>query len=290
MNGNKINETGLAAAEQILIDNGIERDEAATVLQAIGYALLDKELYPESPPKPYVKPQTKQPMTFGQYLDIYQNDLDVILVDKDTAEHSMDCVCYLDEDERNDPEWGYSPLETWLRSLPMSHVVKWNGCPVAVVNTEYSVDQTDFLLGYTQDGFETREWSNLAKRADWAAADFEQRLAFLENGTSFERPFDAFNMDVFDFAQRNELCKFLAENENALVCDGGDENSLLVYAVTTDEKNRINPVTCDVYARETEPGKGLASTIEGKIQLAKHKQNAANMGGNSIENQQPNRA
>lgn len=35
-------------AEQILIDNGIEDDEAATVLQAIGYALLDTELYPDN--------------------------------------------------------------------------------------------------------------------------------------------------------------------------------------------------------------------------------------------------
>lgn len=34
-------------AEQILIDNGIEDDEAAVVLQAIGYALLDTELYPD---------------------------------------------------------------------------------------------------------------------------------------------------------------------------------------------------------------------------------------------------
>ena len=32
-------------AEQILIDNGIEEDEASTVLQAIGYTLLDVELY-----------------------------------------------------------------------------------------------------------------------------------------------------------------------------------------------------------------------------------------------------
>lgn len=39
---NKIKE-----AEQVLIDNGIEKDEAATVLQAIGYVLLDTELYPE---------------------------------------------------------------------------------------------------------------------------------------------------------------------------------------------------------------------------------------------------
>jgi len=33
--------------EQVLIDNGIDPDEADTVLQAIGYVLLDTELYPE---------------------------------------------------------------------------------------------------------------------------------------------------------------------------------------------------------------------------------------------------
>jgi hypothetical protein len=35
------------AAENVLIDNGIDADEADTVLQAIGYTLLDMELYPE---------------------------------------------------------------------------------------------------------------------------------------------------------------------------------------------------------------------------------------------------
>ena len=34
-------------AERVLIDNGIEADEAEVVLQAIGYVLLDTELYPE---------------------------------------------------------------------------------------------------------------------------------------------------------------------------------------------------------------------------------------------------
>lgn len=37
----------ISAAEQVLVDNGIDSDEAATVLQAIGYVLLDVELYPE---------------------------------------------------------------------------------------------------------------------------------------------------------------------------------------------------------------------------------------------------
>lgn len=34
-------------AEQCLIDNGIDPDDASVVLQALGYILLDEELYPE---------------------------------------------------------------------------------------------------------------------------------------------------------------------------------------------------------------------------------------------------
>lgn len=40
-----IDEIKLKKAEQCLIDNGIASDEAETVLQALGYILLDKELY-----------------------------------------------------------------------------------------------------------------------------------------------------------------------------------------------------------------------------------------------------
>ena len=41
-------EEHIEKAEQVLIDNGIDEDEAAIVLQAIGYVLLDAELYDES--------------------------------------------------------------------------------------------------------------------------------------------------------------------------------------------------------------------------------------------------
>ena len=34
-------------AMQCLVDNGIEEDEACVVLQALGYILLDDELFPE---------------------------------------------------------------------------------------------------------------------------------------------------------------------------------------------------------------------------------------------------
>lgn len=42
-----ISKEDIINAEQVLIDNGIEPDEADTVLQAIGYTLLDLELYDE---------------------------------------------------------------------------------------------------------------------------------------------------------------------------------------------------------------------------------------------------
>lgn len=40
-----IDKDKVKAAEQVLVDNGIEADEASTVLQAIGFALLDEDLY-----------------------------------------------------------------------------------------------------------------------------------------------------------------------------------------------------------------------------------------------------
>lgn len=49
-----VKETALSnrsKAEQCLIDNGIEPDEAPVVLQALGYILLDEELYPEEESK-----------------------------------------------------------------------------------------------------------------------------------------------------------------------------------------------------------------------------------------------
>ena len=42
----QINVDQIRSAEQCLIDNGVEPDEVGTVLQALGYILLDTELYP----------------------------------------------------------------------------------------------------------------------------------------------------------------------------------------------------------------------------------------------------
>lgn len=43
----QITDEKINKALQCLIDNGIEADEAWIVLQALGYILLDTELFPE---------------------------------------------------------------------------------------------------------------------------------------------------------------------------------------------------------------------------------------------------
>lgn len=43
----EITQEQIRRGEQILLDKGVPEDEVSIVLQAIGYALLDAELYPE---------------------------------------------------------------------------------------------------------------------------------------------------------------------------------------------------------------------------------------------------
>ena len=42
----KITANSVKAAEKVLADNGLEEDETQSVLQAVGYALADADLFP----------------------------------------------------------------------------------------------------------------------------------------------------------------------------------------------------------------------------------------------------
>lgn len=42
-----ITDENIQKAEQVLMDNGHDLDDAQNILQALGYVLLDVELYPE---------------------------------------------------------------------------------------------------------------------------------------------------------------------------------------------------------------------------------------------------
>lgn len=43
-----ITDENIQKAEQVLIDNGHDLNDAQDILQALGYVLLDVELYPEA--------------------------------------------------------------------------------------------------------------------------------------------------------------------------------------------------------------------------------------------------
>jgi hypothetical protein len=47
LHDHEITSAQVSAAIQCLVDNGVDQDEAETVLQALGYILLDTDLFPE---------------------------------------------------------------------------------------------------------------------------------------------------------------------------------------------------------------------------------------------------
>lgn len=213
-------------------------------------------------------------MTLGEYMDTFQTDVDVLVVDKDTGEHVCPAICYLSQEERSSRDLVYSPSEEWLRSLPISSVNKDNGAPLAIVQTDLARDQVSFLLD-RREGFDDPEkWSLLFDRAEFAEATFEQRMDYLKNGTPFDVPFDGSCMDAADPRLRAELCRFLSEHETVNIINPIQGpyrfKSMSAYALVQPAENLSGFEFCDVPLNMTEPGKGLFSTIDGKVFCAEH--------------------
>lgn len=213
-------------------------------------------------------------MTLGEYMDTFQADVDVLVVDKDTGEHICPSICYLSQEERSSRDLVYSPSEEWLRSLPISSVNKDNGAPMAIVQTDLTCDQISFLLD-RREGFDDPEkWSLLFDRAKFAEATFEQRMDYLKNGTPFDVPFDGSCMDAADPRLRAELCRFLSEHETVNIINPIQGpyrfKSMAAYALVQPAENLSGFEFCDVPLNMTEPGKGLFSTIDGKVFCAEH--------------------
>lgn len=210
-------------------------------------------------------------MTLGEYMDITQRDIDICVVDKDTGEHICPAICYLSPDELNSGNFVYTASEEWLRALPMGKVDNDSGTPLAVVKTDLTCDQVNFLLN-RREGFDDPEkWSILFDRADFAEATFGQRLDYLRNGTSFDVPFDGTCMDAADPRLRVELCRFLAAHETVNIMNPHSSDArMAAYALVQPAKNLIGFEFCDVPLSKTEPGKGLFNTIDGKVFYAEH--------------------
>ena len=211
-------------------------------------------------------------MTLGEYMDTFQTDIDVCVVDKETGAHVCPAICYLSPEECSSRALVYSPSEEWLRSLLMKKVIDDNGAPVAVVRTDLTRDQVHFLLQEDSRSFDNPEkWSLLFDRAEFAEATFEQRMDYLKNGTSFDVPFDGNCMDAADPRLRVELCRFLAAHETVNIMNPHSSDArMAAYALVQPAKNLIGFEFCDVPLNKTEPGKGLFNTIDGKVFYAEH--------------------
>lgn len=225
--------------------------------------------YAVAHPQPDISQDTY--MTLGEYMDTFQTDVDVLVVDKDTGEHVCPAICYLSQEERNSRDLVYSPSEEWLRSMPISSVNKDNGAPLAIVQTDLTCDQAHFLLQDESHSFDDIEMAVLSDRAEFAEATFDQRLDFLKNGTPFDVPFDGNCMDAADPRLRAELCRFLADHETVNIMNPHSSDSrMAAYALVQPAGILIGFDFCDVPLNKTEPGKGLFSTIDGKVFCAEH--------------------
>lgn len=210
-------------------------------------------------------------MTLGEYMDIAQRDIDICVVDKGTGEHVCPAICYLSPAELNSGKFIYSASEEWLRSLPMCSVNNDSGTPLAVVKTDLTCDQVNFLLDRREGLDDPEKWSLLFDRAEFAEATFDQRLDYLRNGTSFDIPFDGTCMDAEDPRLRTELCRFLADHETVNIMNPHSSYArMAAYALVQPAKNLIGFEFCDVPLSKTKPGKGLFNTIDGKVFCAEH--------------------
>jgi len=147
--------------------------------------------------------------TLGSWMDEERQSADICLIDNSGSRHYLDAVLYLHSEDRADPAFQYTPLETWLRTLPLSRVECLDDHALAVVYSGFSTDQMTFLLGEAQNNLDSLNWCNQYDRASYANAGSAARLAYLQAQTPFESPFDGDCMDVSDPAERKHLCEFL---------------------------------------------------------------------------------
>lgn len=210
-------------------------------------------------------------VTFGTWFETTQNDVDVCVEDAETGEHYLPAVCYLTEDDKKDPDLQYTDLEQWLFTLPVERVeTSQDNSQYVVLKTDFSCDETNFLLGDGSFGFDTQKWANLYDRACYADAEFSVRLRYLQTGTPFEVPFDPHCMDAASPADRQALLQFLEDPSHAFVAPAKG-NFLVVYHLTETAKGGVRNEDCAVCARQTEPGRGLTASLESKLGDAQHR-------------------
>ena len=140
------------AAEKVLIDNSIDRDEAATVLQALGYVLLDTELYDERVHEEYIDvfPQVDAEDLFFMTVPCKEKDHEKLYAAVAKLLSKLD-TWYGDTDQDTD-EWAVE-FALWSRMLLLPLSNEENSPTLGVMLNPEKLDisdpeQEDCLLGF----------------------------------------------------------------------------------------------------------------------------------------------
>ena len=210
---------------------------------------------------------TYPPNTLGALMEQTPSDYDVLVRDKDGVEHEVPGIF-------NAERWGTKENTVelgWMMHLPIESI--WGN--QATLLAPFGQMETEFLLTGKTDDPELR-W-----RTELAAPDFEERLAFLQEGKPFERPLDGTCMDSVELTDRKLLCEFISDHANVFVTpmSGSRDGHQLfeVYAFDVNSDGTLNSSGCPVKLVKTKPGQGFAFTLTGRIYYAEHKAKHAEM-------------
>lgn len=207
------------------------------------------------------------PSILAELLSVYQQAMDITLLDQDERDHFLPAVFYLEPEDIKAGGPDYSMREKWLLTLPVYRLSRTANTLHAILKTSFSSPQVDFLLGLPQ--FDDPDWAERSLRAYYADAGFDARLRYLQEGTSFETPFDGMTMDAENVQDRPALCKLLMQYQEVLIAafpSGPD----YAYGIARNSQGRITISKTLIPLRLTGNGKGLVSTLEGRIAWAKH--------------------
>lgn len=148
----KITANSVKAAEKVLADNGIEEDETKSVLQAVGYALADVELYPapEYGPLDWLADAAKARDAARDYVERIWNT-------------------WLREDEIE------SFCDYWIVGNKIRVSYEWRGSPDPEVERHWKEYPASIFASETEADKRAAEWRKNRDADDKAAVETSQR-------------------------------------------------------------------------------------------------------------------
>ena len=244
-----IDSTDVKIAKKVLVDNGIAEDEAETVLQAVGYALLDEELFPENESADTTKtPATKRGFLshMTELFDIASDFKDIICDVMNDVQNRDGLRSQLREKKRK--EYGYSAAQdtTDKNTSDVGCVAEDHKC------LHFLVTNTTGFAEYTPSIF-----SSIKEASDWLKeCSIRNFIGGFANGPHpivfDDRKIGVGNRDEYQYMKANGLIdRFIKEVVNSWEHGDGDcfinnFNSCISYADGTFNNMQVYEVYYEV--------------------------------------------